>query len=59
LLYLEKQIISILIQYGNHEASFEELIVRSDEEGNLVEESKTIQSRVYEKVFLDFATRRS
>ncbi len=53
LLYLEKQIISILIQYGNHEASFEELIVRSDEEGNLVEESKTIQSRVYEKVFLD------
>ena len=25
----------------------------SDEEGNLVEESKTIQTKVYEKVFLD------
>ena len=53
LLYLERQIISILIQYGNHEASFDELIVSSDEEGNLVEESKTIKTKVYEKVFLD------
>ena len=53
LLHLEKQIISILIQYGNHEASFDELIVSSDEEGNLVEESKTIQTKVYEKIFLD------
>ena len=53
LLHLERQIISILIKYGNHEASFDELIVSSDEEGNLVEESKTIQTKVYEKVFLD------
>tara|TARA_B100001059_G_C17817225_1_gene576059 strand:+ start:94 stop:2058 length:1965 start_codon:yes stop_codon:yes gene_type:complete len=53
LLYLEKQIISILIQYGNYEASFDELIVSSDENGNLIEESKTIHSKVYEKIFLD------
>ena len=53
LLYLEKQIISILIQYGNYEASFDELIVSSDENGNLKEESKTIHSKVYEKIFLD------
>ena len=53
LLYLEKEIISILIQYGNHEADFDELIVSSDEDGNLIEESKTVHSKVYEKVFLD------
>jgi DNA primase len=52
-LILEKQIISILIQYGNDEAFFDELLVSSDEEGNLIEESKTVQSKVYEKVFLD------
>ena len=53
LFYLEKQIISILIQYGNHEASFDELIISSDKDGNLIEESKIIHSKVYEKVFLD------
>jgi DNA primase len=53
LLFLEKQIISILIQYGDHEASFDELIVSSDAEGNLIEESKTIHTKVHEKVFLD------
>lgn len=53
LLILEKQIISILVQYGNDEAFFDELLVSSDEEGNLIEESKTVQSKVYEKVFLD------
>jgi DNA primase len=53
LFYLERQIINILIQYGNHEATFDELIMSSDEEGNLIEESKTILSKVHEKVFLD------
>ena len=53
LFYLEKQIISILIQYGNHEASFDELIISSDKNGNLIEESKIIHSKVYEKIFLD------
>lgn len=53
MLILERQIVGILIQYGNVEASFEELYIRSDGEGNLIEESKTIQTKVYEKVFLD------
>ena len=53
LFFLERQIISILIQYGNQEATFDELIMSTDEDGNLVEESKTVLSKVYEKVFLD------
>ena len=53
IIQLEKQIIGILLQYGNYEASFDELLVSSDEEGNLVEESKIVHSKVYEKVFLD------
>ena len=53
LFYLEKQIISILIQYGNHEASFDELTISSDKDGNLIEESKIMHSKVHEKVFLD------
>ena len=43
----------MMSQYGNDEAFFDELLVSSDEEGNLIEESKTVQSKVYEKVFLD------
>ena len=53
IILLEKQIISILIQYGNDDASFDELLVSSDKDGNLIEESKTVHSKVYEKVFLD------
>ncbi|MGB2514542.1 MAG: DNA primase, partial [Flavobacteriaceae bacterium] len=53
LVFLEKQLISILIHYGAHEAAFEELIIRADEHGNLVEESKTIHTKVFEKIFLD------
>ena len=53
IIQLEKQIIGILLQYGNYEASFDEILVSSDEEGNLVEESKIVHSKVYEKVFLD------
>ena len=50
---LEKQIISILLTYGNLELDFEESIVQTDEQGELVEESKIIRSKVYEKIFLD------
>ncbi len=53
IILLEKQIIGILLQYGNDEASFDELLVSSDKEGNLIEESKTVHSKVYEKIFLD------
>ncbi|MDA7711202.1 DNA primase [Flavobacteriaceae bacterium] len=50
---LEKQLISILVQYGDVEASFDELFLITDEEGNLVEESKVVNSKVFEKIFLD------
>jgi DNA primase len=53
LVNLEKQIVSILLHYGNEEAFFDEVLVSSDAEGNLVEESKIVQSKVHEKVFLD------
>ena len=53
LVNLEKQIVSILLHYGNEEAFFDEVLVSSDADGNLVEESKIVQSKVHEKVFLD------
>ena len=53
LVNLEKQIVSILLHYGEDEAFFDEVYISSDDEGNLIEESKTVQSKVYEKVFLD------
>jgi DNA primase len=53
LLSLERQIIGILLQYGSQEAAFDELFISADEEGNLMEESKIVQSKVYEKIFLD------
>ena len=53
LIFFEKQLIRILVQYGTHEAAFDELIIHTDEEGNLVEESKIIHSKVFEKIFLD------
>ena len=53
LVNLEKQIVSILLHYGNEEAFFDEVLVSSDADGNLVEESKIVHSKVHEKVFLD------
>ena len=53
LLNIEKQIISILIHFGNDEAFFDETLVFSDKKGNLKEQSKTIQTKVFEKIFLD------
>tara|TARA_A100001015_G_scaffold285458_1_gene352982 strand:- start:697 stop:1233 length:537 start_codon:yes stop_codon:yes gene_type:complete len=41
------------LHYGNEEAFFDEVLVSPDAEGNLVEESKILQSKVHEKVFLD------
>ena len=53
LLNIEKQIISILIHYGNDEAFFDETLIFSDSKGNLKEQSKTVQTKVFEKIFLD------
>jgi len=50
---LEKQIISILLHYGNYDAKFDEIILRSSEKGEIIEDIKKISLKVYEKIFLD------
>lgn len=50
---LEKQIIAILLTYGNQELNFEEIILKSNEEGELIQETQKISAKVYEKIFLD------
>lgn len=50
---LEKQIISILLIYGNLELDFKESIVKTNHEGELIVESKIIKAKVFEKIFLD------
>ena len=50
---LEKKIIEILLLYGSKQENFEELILKNDEDGNVVLEPTTVNSIVYEKIFLD------
>ncbi len=50
---LERQIISILLTYGNEELNFEELVTRPNKQGELVEVKEKITAKVYEKIFLD------
>ena len=50
---LEKQIISILLQYGHVEAEYEDLVIKSNEDGKLIESLEKIKSKVFEKIFLD------
>ena len=50
---LEKKIIEILLLYGNENQEFEDLVLKENEEGNLILEPETIQAKVYEKVYLD------
>ena len=50
---LERQIISILLTYGNQELDFEETISTTNNEGELIEETQKISAKVYEKIFLD------
>ena len=50
---LEKQIVHILLHYGAEEALFDEIFLLQGNNGQVIEESKIIKSKVYEKVFLD------
>lgn len=50
---LEKKIIEILLLYGNHKATFEDLILASNEEDELVLTPKKVEQKVFEKVYLD------
>tara|TARA_S200000501_G_scaffold357875_1_gene382010 strand:- start:4761 stop:6725 length:1965 start_codon:yes stop_codon:yes gene_type:complete len=51
--HLEKQLISILLYYGNEEVDFDELFLTANVEGVLEEEPKIIKAKVFEKIFLD------
>lgn len=50
---LEKKIIEILLLYGDKKESFEDLVLKENEEGELELEPEVYEAKVYEKVFLD------
>jgi len=50
---LERKIIEILLLYGHEEQQFEDLVLKENEAGDLVLEPERIETRVYEKIYLD------
>jgi DNA primase len=50
---LERKIIEMLLLYGNQKQEFEDLVLKENEEGELVLEPEIIEAKVYEKVYLD------
>ena len=49
---LERRIIEILLLYGSTEEDFEESVLQTDEEGNVVTVNHIVKSKVYQKIFL-------
>ncbi len=52
-LELERKIIEILLLYGQQKQEFEDLVLKENEEGELILEPETVEAKVYEKVYLD------
>ncbi len=50
---LEKKIIEVLLLYGNKTERFEDLVLKENDQGNLVLEPVVNEAKVFEKVFLD------
>ncbi len=51
---LEKKIITILILYGQQKETFNEsILIFSEEDDKITEKNKYVNSKVYEKIFLD------
>jgi DNA primase len=50
---LERNIISLLLLYGEEEVSFEDVVMQSDQEGKIVLIPTKISVKVYEKIYLD------
>ena len=50
---LERKIIEMLLLYGNEQQEFEDLVLKENEEGDLVLEPESSEIKVYEKIFLD------
>lgn len=50
---LERKIIELLLLYGTEEEEFEDLILETTEDGKIAFTPEKIQTRVFEKIFLD------
>ena len=50
---LERKIIEMLLLYGSERQEFEDLVLKENEEGDLVLEPETYETKVYEKIYLD------
>ncbi|MEM6686412.1 MAG: DNA primase [Bacteroidota bacterium] len=50
---LERKIIEILLLYGNVDATFEDLILKEDDEGELQLERELFEAKVFQKLYLD------
>ena len=50
---LERKIIEMLLLYGKEEQKFEDLVLKENEEGDLVLEPESLEIKVYEKIYLD------
>ncbi len=50
---LERKLIELLLLYGTEQQKFNDLILRKNDEGDLVYEPEELEARVYEKIYLD------
>jgi DNA primase len=50
---LERKIIELLLLYGNELEQFEDLVLKENKEGDLILEPESLESKVYEKIYLD------
>ncbi|WP_299553261.1 DNA primase [Seonamhaeicola sp.] len=50
---LERKIIEILLLYGNKTEDFEDLVLKENDQGDLILEPVIQQAKVFEKIFLD------
>ena len=50
---LERKIIEMLLLYGNEQQEFEDLVLKENEEGELILEPELLEIKVYEKIYLD------
>jgi DNA primase len=50
---LERKIFEMLLLYGSQKQEFEDLVLKENEEGDLVLEPEIVEAKVYEKVYLD------
>ena len=50
---LERKIISLLVLYGRQESEFHDIILKQNDQGEMVYESEVQEAKVFEKIFLD------